>query len=542
MQADQPIQASSEDRFGRSSFAQRIGQTIANRADAGSVVIGIHGAWGEGKTSVQNMIVEELNGHDNVVVRFNPWRFPDETQLLHRFFSTLAGTFDASLETRAEKLSATVNKYAEVLSPIPVGGKAASGFLKAFTSDRQADLEQLRTRIERILSDAGKRVAIFMDDIDRLDDSEVHAVFRLVKLSADFPNTAYILAFDEVRVAEALAKQYGSVEAGRNFLEKIVQVPLPLPISSINARRAIAVEGIEAALELAKIDVTGDQKRRFADVFDKAFLRRITTPRLAKRFANGLTFTLPIIAGEVDPIDAVLMEAIRIFYPLVYASIRDNHEVYLGEIFDAPGERIKKEAKDRLLTVIDKALAGLDEDDKQAAKLVIQELFPRTGVSGTYGPGGYGPEYIAIWAKSQRIASKDYFRRYFNYGVPSDDISDHELQQFIDHFNYLPQMGTLMTSELETLAANNRADVLIRKLRQHEDELSEVASASLAQAIAASGEILPTSHLTDRFFGLGAYAQATALIRHLLTAGDSAARRYQFSSCSLGCYPRGTHH
>ncbi len=481
MQADQPIQGLSEDRFGRSSFAQRIGQTIANRSDAGSVVVGIHGAWGEGKTSVLNMIGEELTRHENVVVvRFNPWRFPDESQLLHTFFSTLAATFDASLETRAEKLSAIVNKYAEVLSPVPVGGKAASGFLKAFTSDRQADLEELRGRIERILKDSGKRVAIFMDDIDRLDDSEVHAVFRLVKLSADFPNTAYILAFDEKRVAEALAKQYGSVEAGRNFLEKIVQVPLPLPVSSINARRAIAVDGIEAAMELAKIDVTGDQKRRFADIFDKAFLSRISTPRLAKRFANGLTFILPIIAGEVDPIDIVLMEAVRIFYPLVYASIRDNHEVYLGEIFDAPGESIKNEAKAKLETLINEALVALDEDDKQAAKLVIQELFPRTGVSGTYGPGGYGPEYVSIWAKSQRVASKDYFRRYFNYGVPSDDISDQELQEFINHFDLLPRMGTLMTPEVEKLAANGRADILIRKLRQHEDELSEVASGSLS--------------------------------------------------------------
>jgi len=47
--SDAPVSVPSEDRFGRWPFAQRIAQTIASLPDPSSIVIGIYGAWGEGR-------------------------------------------------------------------------------------------------------------------------------------------------------------------------------------------------------------------------------------------------------------------------------------------------------------------------------------------------------------------------------------------------------------------------------------------------------------------------------------------------------------
>ena len=75
------------------------------------------------------MIEEELTKHapkkdrtlinDNIIVfKFNPWRFPDEYQLLKNYFYSLAEKLDSSLETRREKVGNWMKKYATLLSPV----------------------------------------------------------------------------------------------------------------------------------------------------------------------------------------------------------------------------------------------------------------------------------------------------------------------------------------------------------------------------------------------------------------------------------------
>jgi hypothetical protein len=72
---DQPISSSADDRFSRKLFAYRAAQTIAHRADPTSIVVGIYGSWGEGKTSVLRMIDEGLASEKHVKsFWFNPWR------------------------------------------------------------------------------------------------------------------------------------------------------------------------------------------------------------------------------------------------------------------------------------------------------------------------------------------------------------------------------------------------------------------------------------------------------------------------------------
>ena len=93
----------------------------------------------------------------------------------------------------------------------------------------------------------------------------------LVILTASFPYSAYFLAFDNERIAQAFAKRYGDTPAaGRNFLEKIVQVLLALlPINSTQLM-SMTIEGINSAMSLAKIEATKEDEERFSEFFDKA--------------------------------------------------------------------------------------------------------------------------------------------------------------------------------------------------------------------------------------------------------------------------------
>jgi hypothetical protein len=524
MEADQPIISSSQDRFGRRHFADRIADVIATRESTSGLVVGIHGPWGEGKTSVLNMIVERLETHENVVVvRFNPWRFPEESLLLRSFFLDVAGKIDSALLTKKETLVALAEEYADVLSAIPYAGKM-SGALKVFARKRShVDIDALKTRFENALATSSKRIVVMMDDIDRLDKAEIHAVFRLVKLLGDFPNTTYVLFFDEKRVAEALGEKYIGAGGGKSFLEKIIQVPLSLPPASRHARRVLAIEGLDAALALANYKLSEDEARRLGEIFDKGFMNRMTTPRVAKRFGNALTFALPILVGETDVVDLILIEGIRIFYPELYSAIRENADAFSPGATDPAIWMRNSDTKALTEEVIKEALRNYSDQACKAASIVVQALFPRTGALGLFRAGAYSPDLIEGRSTEKRIAAKEYFPRYFNYGVPSDDISDQDVERFLSRIPG-PAVETLV-EEFRQLSSDDRAQVLVEKLRNKEDALEPQTAAILALVVALSGNTFPYNHPSDRFFGLGTISQASALIRHLLHRIDDPSAR-----------------
>ena len=65
-----------------------------------------------------------------------------------------------------------------------------------------------RVFIENELGIKPSHIIVLIDDIDRLDKYEIQAIFKLVKLTADFVNTIFVLAFDKFIVADALGEKY----------------------------------------------------------------------------------------------------------------------------------------------------------------------------------------------------------------------------------------------------------------------------------------------------------------------------------------------
>ena len=54
--SDQPISSHKEDLLHRHPFAQNLGRALLSYQDKNSVVVGLFGAWGSGKSSIINMI------------------------------------------------------------------------------------------------------------------------------------------------------------------------------------------------------------------------------------------------------------------------------------------------------------------------------------------------------------------------------------------------------------------------------------------------------------------------------------------------------
>lgn len=504
--SDKPVNKPSKDRFQRWPFAKRIAQTIVQRSDSSSIVIGLYGAWGEGKTSLLNFIENELDNLPNVIYfRFNPWNFKNEDQLLHNFFNSLGEVLGNSLKKRGEKIGELLGNYADILAPISSVASAAGALGKSMSS---VELNEIKRRVEMALSDGKKRVVILMDDIDRLDKKEIHAIFKLVKLTADFDYVAYILAFDEDMVSSAIAENYGSgeQESGRNFLEKIIQVPLHLPPARQIELRKICFECIDQIIKDNEIKLTQEQMQIFVRSFIDGLEPRLKTPRMAKRYSNAIAFALPILKGEVNPVDLMLIEGIRVFYPAVYTIIRDNEDAFLGRGLSLSN---KDQIKENIKVVLNNCLDEFSPNEKNSLLDLLKELFPR--LKTVYRNIQYGSDWDLKWAKEQRIASHKYFSRYFSYSVPVGDISDLTVGNFLDNIN---DNLDEVVSEIKELITRDNVESYIAKIRRLENQLNPQTSKVLSLAIARVSEKFPNPEQIFDF--TTPFSQAAILVSKLI--------------------------
>jgi predicted KAP-like P-loop ATPase len=530
MFSDYAVKNSDDDLFGRKNFAFRISEIIANRTDKDSIAIGIHAPWGEGKTSVLNMIVEGLEEHlqkDNktlingniVLLKFNPWRFGDENQLLESFFTALANKLEGRIETRGEKISDLVRKYSWVATPleafklnyfgVEASINAKETLEKLAEAKPRADITELKERIEKVLEESDKKIVVIMDDIDRLDKEEIQAVFRLIKLTADFPNTIYLLSFDIERVSEALAEKYGSKEAGRSFLEKIIQVSLPLPFLNSNKLVKLTFDNINKLLEENNIILQQEEDSEWSYFFVSKFSTYLKSPRLVKKYINNLWFALPTNKDEINVYDLQTIEAIHTFLPELYEVIKSNGNMFLLE---PESIWFREEEEKKHIENLKKFTENFPQERRKNIEEIIQKLFPRT--SGAFRNHHYGRDSYGRWEKEKRICSPIYFPRYFGFGVSNDDISDSELKNFVENLESKTEDEN--STVIRSFITNNRQELFLQKVSAIADNLNENQSIKLAKALSLLGEYFPKGSQDNILLALTNFNYAARLLRHLL--------------------------
>ena len=91
---DLPIQNVSEDKLNRGSFASSLASAIMDYSSSSSFTIGLYGEWGSGKTSLINLVLDDIEKRKDktIILRFNPWLCSETNQLISQFFKQLATT------------------------------------------------------------------------------------------------------------------------------------------------------------------------------------------------------------------------------------------------------------------------------------------------------------------------------------------------------------------------------------------------------------------------------------------------------------------
>jgi hypothetical protein len=522
--SDTPSGDPSRDRFKRFPFAKRIAETLARRSDPASLVVAIQGKWGEGKTTVLDYIYDVLSLDENIFgnivpVRFNPWRFRDESDLLTGFFANVAHALKRSPKTNLQHIGEALSKFGKFVTPsiehegvkVELDAVSRAGDWLAETTP-----EGQKKYISDMLVKEKRRVVLFVDDIDRLDRREIQAVVKLIKLTADFDNVDYVLAFDRHIVAEAIAEQYGErgSRAGYEYLQKLVQVDLELPMADRAVLAEMSLEGVKEGLKNAGIELMGPQKEEFQRAFEDYVLPALDTPRLAKQYANAVAFSLHLLPGEINPVDVLLLEAVKCLYPKLFDGIRSCPEDYIGEMtardvsLSDPGHY----AKNRKLR-IEGHLQGAGRAFSDLPRQLVFHLFPQ--LMGLFSEREYGNAQAAGF-REQRVSSGFYLRRYLTGSIPRDDISDRK----VDALLLCPAEDSLDATYCDLLSLGPQW-VVIDKLRVQIPGLDFNVLDKLAHVVARRGELLNDS--SNSF--LIVTESAAGLIEDILRRIEGNARR-----------------
>jgi len=418
-----------EDLFGHAPFAEQLAKSVLRNATEDGLVLALHGPWGSGKTTALGYVrhfLEQSTGSSEekpIVVQFNPWWFSGREELARAYLHQLQAVLPGKSK-KLEKLGKVLGEYAEAVGGLidltgVTGGLGAKlgRVLGSLLENKPKDVPALKAKIGKVLREARIRILVIVDDIDRLDLHEVRQVFTVIKALGDFPYVTYLLAFDREVASQAIERDSGL--PGDRYLEKIVQVPFELPPVDKVALRAALSKRLDQVM-VGTPDGLFDSSY-WANVYMEGIDPLIRVPRDIVRVVNTLSVTYSAVVGEVNAVDFIAIEAIRVFLPRLYDTIRANPDRFAGHSRDDRYEGDRRAAE----AFQEAWVSELPEACRASTRALVHRLFPKT--DNTI----YGPDWLAEWRRKARVCHPDLFPIYFRLSMPSGAISRREMLEFV---------------------------------------------------------------------------------------------------------------
>lgn len=518
---DNPIEKQEEDLLGRASFSNQLGKGSYKYNGKSGLVIGLFGEWGTGKTSVVNMAENEIkrlsekDENKPLIVRFSPWNYTDKNNLISLFFQDLKiNLYNQSEKSYYEKIADTLEKYSEavdLLNYVPLMGSGVVSTIKTILkiitkkSSKKSTLNETREALERALIEVDKQIIVVIDDIDRLTNVQIRDIFQLVKQVADFPNVIYLLVMDRNVVQRALAEVH-NLEEGNEYLEKIIQIPLELPVLSKSKLDDIFLKELEDIIKNASYKVNIDQMY-WNKVFSNCISPYINNLRDINRILNTFQFRYGILQNEISFEDMVAITTLEVLEPKLYRWIATNKEVVCRDSMDRVIDSFKNNDYRKIYS---------DEFDEMKinanrALKTIATIFP--GISKDINEKLYFEGSNFEMRKSMRIANKERFDIYFLNDLSDIRVSRNlitlcifkfekqQLKNVIKKINKEGEM-TYFLEEIESLVKDipyNRLFLISSVLLSLQGELTGETSNTILAISAEEKTNIVVERILDRF-------------------------------------------
>lgn len=257
-----------------------------------SLAIGISGNWGSGKTSFLKTMQNSM-GSDYRVVSFNPWTCTDKEQIVSKFFTLMR----KQTEDDDESLRNAIQKYRDIVLDVDIH-PSITLLAKIFPKFKEKEsLESLKDKIEKaISSDGSKPFAIFVDDLDRLEGDELFEVLRLIRVTANFRNVVFVVAYDRNYICNVL-NESKNIKRAEEYLQKIFHLEVSLPKFEDETLLDVFMEEVSRIEPLVKKNEVKVRQYivQLCDSAGVSFTDFIPNFRQARRFANIFALNLKAI-------------------------------------------------------------------------------------------------------------------------------------------------------------------------------------------------------------------------------------------------------
>ncbi len=414
--ADSSLVDPEKDLLGHANFAKYLAESICRMTYPEGFVIAVYGSWNSGKSTLLNFVVHYLQQKPQeekpIIVPFNPWLFSGHENITRRFFDQLKNAL--SQESSVPKgLRERVADFAAIISDIPLPYAQTGKALAALLNDKDKEASQLKEEVEDTLVQQQRRIVITIDDIDRLAAEDIKELFRIFKAMRNFTNLVYLLVFDKEIVIRTVADTKEISEEA--YLEKIIQVSFELPNPDKTSLRRLffaKLDNIFAETPKQKINQT-----RWGDIYFQGIEHFITNIRDITRLINTLTVTYPVVKDEVNPVDFIAIESLRVFCPKIYTIIHQNPHIFVGDV---------NLSIDELKNFLNTWIAQLRDEDKQPVKNLLMHLFPKLKfiLGNTY----LDEKQELEWREQLRVCSLEIFPIYFRLSLSVGELSNIQIK------------------------------------------------------------------------------------------------------------------
>lgn len=363
-----------------------------------SLAIGISGKWGSGKTSFLKTMMESMK-NDYLNVSFNPWTCTDKVQIVSQFFTLMR----KKIHGHDKPLKNAIQMYRDIVLNADIH-PSLTLLAKILPECKEEEtLESLKNKIEKAISAEGEKpFAIFIDDLDRLEGDELFEVLRLIRVTANFRNMVFVVAYDREYICNVL-NQSKNIERAEEYIQKIFHLEISLPKFEEETLLDVFMEEFSRIYPLEEKDEVRFRSSilQLCNSAEVSFTDFIPNFRQARRFANIFALNLKAILSHTE--DFIVRDFFGI--ELIHFAFPDVHHTLMYKPMTLLKQRPEGLSKAKLLVY-------KEETNTPCAKL-LKCLFPNVSDTGK---------------TPREIRSQLSYANYFCYRLPNNSIGATEFE------------------------------------------------------------------------------------------------------------------